>query len=378
MPFLAILVAFGLYSCKHDKPVTPDNRDTSGLQALVPKGWEIQIVDSVADCVVGDYNKIAVDKNKGVHIIYSVETQEDKVSLKYAYKPDGGNWTIETITTPDGIYLDQMDMAVSSNKIYVIYQDNQTNSKLHIASKPIGSGSWSDEIFDDNNVARYPRLFIDKNDVVFVSYTHANYGQYFGIVGGTNQEITDESDDPNDIVVDKDGVVHIFYTHHYTLYHIYSSDYTHWTNDSIYNYSDEYLQQPDATVDTAGNISVAMTLNVLSNGCRFFYKKYGETTFSNSIPFSTIFSYGKINMAVDLSGHQYFSSYTVDDNCLFVGDKDKNSSKWNSTLLLKSNEYRYGLTNDIAIDKDYGVHISANGGGSTEDNIIFYLYKENK
>ena len=379
MPFLAILVAFSLNSCKpENKPDNPDNNDITGLQGLVPNGWQVQIVDSAANCVVGDYNKIAVDKNKGVHLIYTVETQDNDVSLRYAYKPDAGNWTIETITTPDGIATEQMDMAVSSNKVYVIYQDNQANSEIHLTSKSIGSGSWTDQIFDDSYSARYPRLFIDDNDVVFVSYAHSNDGQYFGIVGGTQQKISDESDNPNDIVVDKDGVVHIFYTKHYDLHHIYSNNYTDWTDEVIYTYSDEYLQQPDAAVDTAGNISVAMTLNLISDGCRFFYKKYGETSFSNSIPFNTRFSYGKINMAVDLSGHQYFTAYTMDDDCVFLGDKDANSSKWNSTLLLKSEKYRYGITNDIAIDKDYGIHISSNGGGDIYDNKIYYLYKENK
>ena len=378
MPFLAILVAFSLNSCKPDKPDNPDNSDSTGLQGLVPSGWQVQIVDSAANCVVGDYNKIAVDKNNGVHLIYTVETEENDVSLRYAYKPDAGNWTIETITTPDGIATEQMDMAVSSNKVYVIYQDKQDNSEIHLTSKAIGSGSWTDQIFDDSYSARYPRLFIDDNDVVFVSYTHSNDGQYFGIVGGTQQKISDESDNPNDIVVDKDGVVHIFYTKHYDLHHIYSNNYTDWTDEVIYTYSDEYLQQPDATVDTAGNISVAMTLDMVSDGCRFFYKKYGETSFSNSIPVSTRFSYGKINMAVDLSGHQYFTAYTMDDNCVFLGDKDANSSKWNTTLLLKSEKYRYGITNDIAIDKDYGIHISSNGGGNIYDNKIYYLYKEKK
>ena len=378
LPLMAILLVVGVNSCKpEDKPDNPDGGDPTGLQSLVPEGWEVQVVDSVANSIVGEYNKIAVDKNQGVHMLYTVKDENNEILLKYAYKADAENWTVETITTPDGVYMSQMDMAVSSNKIYVIYMDNLNNWRMHITSKAIGSGSWSDEVFDDNSSARYPRLFIDDNDDVFVSYTHANFGQYFGVVGGAHQQISDFSDAPNDIVVDKDGVVHIFYTKHYDLHHIYSNNYTDWTDDVIYTEPDEYLEQPDVAVDTAGNISVAMTINLISSNSRFFYKKYGETSFSNSIPFTTRFSYGKINMAVDLSGHLYFTAHTSDDNCVLLADKEANSAKWNNTLLLKSDEYRYGFTNDIAIDKDYGIHISSNGGNDVDDKI-YYLYKENK
>ncbi len=369
MPFLAILVAFSMNSCKH---TDPNDDEETYLQSLVPKGWTVQIVDTATDCVIGDYNKIAVDKNKGVHILYSFENQDGDASLKYAYKPDGGNWTTETITTPDGVLMDLIDLAVSSNKVYVVYQDSWTQQRIHLATKTIGSSSWTDDIIDDKYEARYPNLFINDKDVVFISYTHANEGEYFEIVGGTQQKITDKGDNPTDIVVDKDGVVHIFYTHENELHHIYSNNYTDWTDEVIYTDANNGLQRPDASVDADGNISVALTLDYISNGCKFFYKKYGDTTFSTSTPFNSKFSNGLMNTAVDLSGNQYFTAYSTNDECIFLADKEKDKTDWNTTLLLKSNEYGYGLTNDIVIDKDYGIHISSNGAG------LYYLYKEKK
>jgi len=219
---LIALFAISFNSC--DKlNIDPENIDTLGLSANLPEGWVAEIVDSVDDAFyLADFNKVLVDENNGVHIIYSIDGDSD-YDLKYAYKPFGGTWQLNDITSGENFDLYYgADFGITSTTVYVIYSDTESNCRMHIAKMNIGGTTWTDEIFDDNSLSRYPSIFVDKNEVVHIAYTHANYGQYYAQYGNVGTEISDISSSANDMVVDKDGVIHIFYPENYDFHHLYS------------------------------------------------------------------------------------------------------------------------------------------------------------
>ncbi|MBN2890664.1 MAG: hypothetical protein JXL97_02245 [Bacteroidales bacterium] len=373
-----VILILGFNSCKKEIENPDDNTDTTGFSSIIPEGWVAEVVDSLdIDISVADFNKIVVDQNNGVHILYSVEAEND-YSLKYAYKANGGAWQVAVITGIDD-YFDfyyGADIAVTSTDVYVIYVDNVTNSRMHITKKAIGSGTWSDEIFDDNSLARYPNLFVDKNNNVHIGYTHANNGQYYALYGNIGTEISDISSDAGDIVVDKDGVIHIFYSKNYDFRHIYSADGVNWTDEIVYTEPDEYIEHISAAVDTAGNISTGFSMNSLDNNIDFFYKSYGNSDFSFSKTGVVGVSRLQFEVAVDLSGKQYFTTYEYSDNySLQLSEKNNTASNWSHTLLLNDADLRYGSVSSIIIDKDYGIHISSNGESNEVSNMLFYLYK---
>ncbi len=372
---LMLVLVLSIFSCKPDDDNDDNNsQDTTGLAAIIPADWQAEVVDSVSTEIIS--TKIAVDNNKGVHILYSAG--DDKYDLKYAYKPVAGTWKIQTVYSGIDKYS-RFDLAVSSNNVYAVFVDDESNTKMHLSQMAIGGDAWTDKILSDSHSARYPALFVDKNDKLHISYTLANNGQYYATLDTAGIEVSDLSSSANDIVVDKDGVIHIFVIQHYTLYNVYSSDGISWTQDAVYTYDDEYLQTPSAAVDTAGNISVAISVNQLDDNVLFFYKAYNSNNFMFSKTGGNRVSYDNVELAVDLSGKQYYTTYEYSSHyCVLFAEKDKNASKWTFTNLLNDDDYRYGGDQAIAIDRDYGVHIVANGVSREVENKLYYLYRENK
>ncbi len=378
--FLVMAVAALFFNACKKEEIQPEDDNQSELSGLVPAGWDIQLVDSAATGTdVADFNKIAVDKNKGVHILYSVDAQDD-YSLKYAYKPAGGNWSIETLNQTENNFdlYNGADFGITNTEIYIVYTDAQANSQMHIVHKAIGSGSWQYEIFDGNSSARYPSVFVDVDNVVHIAYSHANYGQYYARYGDTGMQITTNGSYSHpDIVVDKDGVIHIFYADNNDLFSVYSTDNgANWIQNLIYN--DDEIEKISATVDTAGNISVGFSMNQLDNNVDFLYKPYGNSNFSVSKTNINRVSRLQFELASDFAGRQYFTTYEYTDlYCLQFSEKDKASSVWKHTLLMKDDNYRYGSVSCVAADKDAGIHISANGASNEVSNKLYYLNREN-
>jgi hypothetical protein len=372
---IAMFLTMFIYSCK-DKNNDDDNQnnqDTSGLANILPADWQGEVVDSGSFQISNI--KIAIDKNKGIHILYYAENVNENM-LKYAYKPIAGTWQIQTVRK--GVECDYFDLGVSSSTVYAVFNDDNENSKLHLSQSAIGSGSWNDNIISDDASDRYPAIFIDNNDKVHISYSRANDWIAYYTIGQDFDTVSKISEAPSDIVVDKFGTIHIFFTQNYDFYHSYSNDGTTWTTEKIYTNTDEYLEKPSAAVDTNGNISVIMSLNMVSNNIEFFYRKYGENNFNHSqLDYSRV-GYGNIEICVDLSGKQYFSVYEDGDEfCVLLGEKKNTATKWDYTYLLNDPEYTYGVRSAIAADKDYGLHIAANGTNKV-DGKLYYIYREAK
>ncbi|NPA67955.1 MAG: exo-alpha-sialidase [Chlorobi bacterium] len=379
--FTAILFAVLLNACEKDE-IDPVDEQTDNTSSLVPESWDIQIVDSAAvETSLAEFNKIAVDDNKGVHILYSSE-EELKYTLKYAYKPFGGSWTVEILPGTEDNYdiSNGADICVTNSEVFVVYNDAQSNEIMYFAHKTIGSGGWITEIYDNNSLSRYPHLFADKNNIVHIVYSHVNYGIYYGQYGQAGHQITDfASYGAKDIVVDKDGTIYVFFNNNDDFYRIYSSDNgTTWSLPTVI-FNDDEIEHISAAVDTSGNISVGFSLNQLNDNIDFFYKSYGST--------STIYSKTGLNrvgrlqfeLAADLAGRQYFTTYEYSDYyCLQFSEKDRNSSSWSHILLMQDENNRYASCSSVAVDKDAGVHISANGVTDGVSNKLYYLYRENK
>lgn len=364
---------FSVNSCKKPNEDPDDNSDTSGLAEIVPEGWQAELVDT-ADFDLGTFNKLAVDQNNGVHIIYTEDPQDNGFKLKYAYKPVGGTWTIEYVTD---LYVEEYsDIAVdANNEVYVIFSDIN-DSGTFIKHKQASGASWTEMTVTDNHAARYPSITIDKNNKIHVSYELANYGMYYASLEGgsfVESEVNTENSSRNDIVVDKFGVIHIFFAHTDDIYHAYG-DGTNWTTETVTTdaHQDGY-GEVSAAIDTMGNINLVYELDATGGG--YAYKAVDGNWSINPFYSSSV---GRVNKQIDVDwdGNQYISFYAYHGSYFCVGFAHKNQSanNWSVEYLFDDSDLRFGYCTSVKVDKDYGLHVLTDG---VSGNGIYYAYKEN-
>ncbi len=248
---------------------------------IVEATWQIEIVDNTGSPL--SYNKLATDLSGGNHIAYVDEGTDDVVKLKYAYKALNGTWQTEFIENVEECQ-NWIDMALDTiaNKIYVVYViDNKPvgtgiDSWLMLAEKSIGGTSWTKTpIQSELNNSRYPRITIDKNSGIHVSYSRGGVGdQYYAYrpLNGTFSIslITEDGDANSSIAVDNNLNVHIAYYQSDALrYATKSATATEWTITDI---------KTDIDYGSSTTASLSLFLNAENKPNVLFFNDLGDDT----------------------------------------------------------------------------------------------------
>ncbi|MBD3192652.1 MAG: hypothetical protein GF308_18570 [Candidatus Heimdallarchaeota archaeon] len=97
-----------------------------------------------------------IDTENTLHLIWA-DQRDGKFELYYAYKPPTGSWMIEKVTT-SAIYqpiCPSITFEPQSNKLQVIYRDNNTTGNLFFISKEVGNDThWSSPTVIATNLAK--------------------------------------------------------------------------------------------------------------------------------------------------------------------------------------------------------------------------------
>ena len=255
--------------------------------------WETELVDSIAGVDVGIYNMLAFDVDSGIHIAYVVS--EDNYSLKYAYKPYGGNWTVSEVANP--ISDNIIDIAVDKQKnVFIAYRGYETgsdvNERMYIAEKSI-NGTFNkvqvDVLGDHNHQARYPAIYADNNDIIHLSFERANYGMRYTSYsfGGTFTLVETLDDDASsscsDIVIDSEGNKHIIHFNGDDVYHSYCANSENtWlvTQITTGDISAASYEGISLAVDQFDNLHASYRYGSTSadNNIHYLYKPAGSST----------------------------------------------------------------------------------------------------
>lgn len=370
---MILLSAFLLnfVSCKEDTPDDQNDQDSSGFADIMPDGWQAEVVDS-SEFELATFNKIAVDKNNGVHIIYTKKESSDYF-LKYAYKSANGTWEIENIS--DLVVNEYVDITISEdNKVYVVFTD-QNQSGTFIKYKDIGGSAWQQIVLSNDYRVRYASIITDENNQLHVAYARSSDGTYYAKYDGTdfeNEFINDYAESRNEILIDKYGKIHIFAAHNENIYHSVLED-TIWNTSIIISDANyQNYTQLSGAIDTMGNISIVYELDATGGG--FAYKADAQNW--NIDPFYSS-SVGRISKSIDVDceGTQYITFYASHDlyYCVGYAKKSNTSNNWDVKYLFNDEDLKFGECSSVIIDKDYSVHVSANG---VTDEKLYYAYYE--
>jgi hypothetical protein len=356
-----ISVVFVFTACKKNEPETPEVNQV--------EGWEIELVDSIPGSEAGLFNMLAFDADSGVHIAYVV-SQNSIYSLKYAYKPYKGNWTISQVASP--ISDNIIDIALDNQKnVFIVYRgyapDEPDNERMFIAEKSI-NGSFNAVMVDvlgqnQSFSARYPSLYADENDRIHLAFERANYGMRYTTYSFQGEftpvEIFDDNitGSSSDIVVDSEGNKHIV---HFNNENVYYSFCGYADNTWIVSHiatgdegNDSYAGISVAS-DRFNNLHVAYRHSSYDNNIHYLFKPAGSSNWMEQ----GIGNTGGSNrydraMACDTLGNPhilYDESYG-----LKIASK---KGSWSSEHILGNSDYRCDSNYDIEITDKNRAHVS--------------------
>lgn len=353
---------------------------------IVEATWQIEIVDNTGSPL--SYNKLATDLSGGNHIAYVDEGTDDVVKLKYAYKALNGTWQTEFIENVEECQ-NWIDMALDTiaNKIYVVYViDNKPvgtgiDSWLMLAEKSIGGTSWTKTpIQSELNNSRYPRITIDKNSGIHVSYSRGGVGdQYYAYrpLNGTFSIslITEDGDANSSIAVDNNLNVHIAYYQSDALrYATKSATATEWTITDI---------KTDIDYGSSTTASLSLFLNAENKPNVLFFNDLGDDTqcvglanFSTSWNTSIFSAIEKANVnSLNVFHKSNFDYITYQENIGLSGQHFdlrlvyNNSGTWKTEIVDGNSDNRAGSFNSVSVENNGRVNIAYNA--TTEGVLKF-------
>lgn len=357
LPVLVVLTIIAFTACEKEDSVTPvDNK---------VENWKVELVDSIAGADVGIYNMLAYDTDSGVHIAYVV-TQNSTYSLKYAYKPCEGNWTVTEVANP--ISDNIIDIAVDNQKhIFIVYRgyDPSDNESMYIAEKSI-NGSFNTvmvDVMSRNDQARYPAIYADNNDIIHIAFERANYGMRYATYSFqgafTPAEILDDNitSSSSDIVVDSEGNKHIVHFNNENVYYSYCGHADdNWTVSQIAT-GDEGNDSHagiNIAIDQFDNLHVAYRYASYDNNIHYLYKPAGSSNWQEQ----GIGNAGGSNrhdraMACDTLGNPHI---LYDENYgLKMASK---KSTWSYDHIFGNSDYRCDSNYDMEITDKNRAHVS--------------------
>jgi len=353
---------------------------------IVEATWQIEIVDNTGSPL--SYNKLATDLSGGNHIAYVDEGTDDVVKLKYAYKALNGTWQTEFIENVEECQ-NWIDMALDTiaNKIYVVYViDNKPvgtgiDSWLMLAEKSIGGTSWTKTpIQSELNNSRYPRITIDKNSGIHVSYSRGGVGdQYYAYrpLNGTFSIslITEDGDANSSIAVDNNLNVHIAYYQSDALrYATKSATATEWTITDI---------KTDIDYGSSTTASLSLFLNAENKPNVLFFNDLGDDTqcvglanFSTSWNTSIFSAIEKANVnSLNVFHKSNFDYITYQENIGLSGQHFdlrlvyNSSGTWKTEIVDGNSDNRAGSFNSVSVENNGRVNIAYNA--TTEGVLKF-------
>jgi len=342
---------------------------------IVEATWQIEIVDNTGSPL--SYNKLATDLSGGNHIAYVDEGTDDVVKLKYAYKALNGTWQTEFIENVEECQ-NWIDMALDTiaNKIYVVYViDNKPvgtgiDSWLMLAEKSIGGTSWTKTpIQSELNNSRYPRITIDKNSGIHVSYSRGGVGdQYYAYrpLNGTFSIslITEDGDANSSIAVDNNLNVHIAYYQSDALrYATKSATATEWTITDI---------KTDIDYGSSTTASLSLFLNAENKPNVLFFNDLGDDTqcvglanFSTSWNTSIFSAIEKANVnSLNVFHKSNFDYITYQENIGLSGQHFdlrlvyNSSGTWKTEIVDGNSDNRAGSFNSVSVENNGRVNIA--------------------
>lgn len=359
---LSVVLVSLMMGCTEEVPVInpKDNVDNK---------WAIEDVDSISGSEVGIYNKLVFDVDSGIHIAYVVS--KDNYSLKYAYKPYGGDWI--TTDVDNSIDDDIIDIAVDNQKnVFIAYRgynpEDNNNTIMYIAEKSI-NGTFNkvkvNVLGDHSYQARYPAIYADNNNTIHMSFERANYGmrytsyRYQGSF--TPVEILDDnlSSSSSDIVVDSQGNKHIIFFNNEKVYYSYSaSSENTWTVTQIAT-GDVSLQSYEGislAIDQFDKLHVSYRYgsSISDNNIHYLCKSIGSTTWTEE-SIGNVGGSSRFDRAIacDTLGNPHV---LYDEN--FGLKMASKYGDWSYETILGNTDYRCDRNYDIEITDKNRAHVS--------------------
>jgi len=354
--------------------------------------WTIETIDNTGSPTA--MNRLAVDKAQGVHVAYIDENSTDKNKIKYAYKKVGSTWATEFVDN-DANCDAWVDIAVDTivNKIYVVYVKNSqpmtggsSDENLILAEKTIGTSVWTKTIVQNTlNNSRYPRIAIDKNSGVHISYSRGGHGDlyyaYRANNGTFNYELVADGDCNSAILIDNSLNVHIVYYKSDAVKHATKIiGGTQWILTDIktnLNYGSSATSSIALSLDKLNNIFAAFINNESqTNNCVGMATIPAGGSWSSNIlshvEKSTVFS---LNMCISNTNAKYIS---YKDNVGLSGQHFdlrvtyQISGTWKTQMVDGNSDKRCGGYSAIGVDNKQGVHVSYT---ADTDKVLKYAYK---
>jgi len=358
---LSVVLVSLIMGCTEEEPIInpTDNVDDK---------WAIELVDSIPGSEVGIFNKLVFDVDSGIHIAYVVSG--DNYSLKYAYKPYGGNWT--TTDVENSIDDDIIDIAVDNQKnVFITYSgynlEDNNSTIMYIAEKSI-NGTFNkvkvNVLGDHSYQARYPAIYADNNNTIHMSFERANYGMRYTSYrfqgSFTAVETLDDnvSSSSSDIVIDNQGNKHII---HFNGDKIYHSDFapsdTAWTVTHIAtgNVSCQSYEGISLAIDQFNNLHASYRYDgYMDNNVHYLYKTVGSSTWTEEgIGNSDGSSRYDRAIACDTLGNPH----VLYDEDYGLKMASKNGT-WSHEAILGNTDYRCDRNYDIEITDKNRAHVS--------------------
>lgn len=174
-------VAYIAYS--HDPPPTGGGYE---LRVASNAGGTWSTNELVASSGVPRWPSFAIDSSNNLHLSYGVSPG----GLKYAYKPFGGSWAIETVDATYGAYT-EMALDPNGNPV-ILYQGN--NGYLKIATKSDGSWSVASVGSEKTDMVSMTldssgNIYAVYNSYVGVSTERFAVGEQGNLINGLNENI---------------------------------------------------------------------------------------------------------------------------------------------------------------------------------------------
>ena len=357
---LVLSAIFTFIACEKTDPLLPTDEDG--------KSWTIEIVDSIPGAEAGIYNMLAYDADSGIHIAYVVS--EDDYSLRYAYKPYEGNWTVTEVANP--ISDNIIDIAVDNQKnVFIAYRgyDPSESEKLYIAEKSI-NGTFNKVMVNvlgeyKNHQARYPAIYADQDDVIHISFERANYGMRYATYSFqgtfTPVEILDDniSSSSSDIAVDSEGNKHIIHFQSENVYYSYCGNTDNsWTVNHIAtgDLSASSYEGISLAIDQFDNLHASYRFGstIVDNNIHYLFKPAGSSTWQEE-GIGNIGGSSRHNRAIacDTLGNPH----VLYDESFGLKMASKKGS-WSYELILGNSDYRCDTNYDIEITDKNRAHVS--------------------
>jgi hypothetical protein len=339
------------YSQGAIQEVTADNPYTvwSAPDLIDSYGW------------VGSHIASVNDAAGNMHVVYTDQAERE---LRYAYRPAGGSWQLQTILTTPQEYLYIRDADIDLNgqgRAQIVYQlydaHTQRSSLKYLAWSgaswiPVPTGTTDDIEGCD------PSLELNSANAIFIAYNRCDYindNLWLAIYNGSwsNQQVDpDEGTSNASLFVKENGHMYLSYNRYEyptgDLRFAYKEDSVNWNiqdvADTTYTPTNTSL-----VMDGDGHPHIAF---ITQNGV---YGDYSlkEAAWSGSqwqiTPLTTLTEYTEPRLAIDTQDHLHLA-YTDYDHLAYASES---ASVWTFTNPVDAPpvdpDFIFGATSNIAI-----------------------------